>query len=107
MGMRAVVWVLESVGRLPIYQYIDLPTILFRWKLKKRYFSITFFLHRKIHALMNIVNVIEKVFQMCVFKNGMNVINKLMILMVIEIFSFFLRFSLWFHFTLASLGSLS
>ena len=56
---------------------------------------------------MDIVNVIEKVFQMCVFKNGMNVINKLMVLMVNEIFSFFLRFSLWFHFTLANLGSLS
>ena len=51
---------LVSMRRLPIYQYRDLSIISFQKSVKKRQFSIIFFLHSKLNDLMKIVDKMEK-----------------------------------------------
>ena len=50
---------LVSIRRLPIYQYRDLSIISFQKSVKKRQFSIIFFLHSWFD-LMKIVDKMEK-----------------------------------------------
>ena len=69
--VRAIVQVLASLSKLPLYHYRDLSIISFYLSVKKLQFPITFFLHCKLPhcklpfsiVLMKIVDVIEKVFQ--------------------------------------------
>ena len=50
--------------------------ITFQLSVEKGQFSITFFLHSKLNILMKMVDVIEKIFQVCTFKDRINVISK-------------------------------
>ena len=52
-------------------QYSDLSI-----KYQETLISITFFLHSKLNVLINIIDVMEKVFQVRTLKNRINVINK-------------------------------
>ena len=79
-GGRPAVQVLGSMRRLPIFQYGYLFIITFQYfhnKCQEPLILHTFFIDSKLNVLMKIVDMIEKLSQLCTFTNRINVINKL------------------------------
>ena len=79
-GGRPAVQVLGSMRRLPIFQHGYLFIITFQYfhdECQEPLILHTFFIDSKLNVLMKIVDMIEKLSQLCTFTNRINIINKL------------------------------